>query len=217
MTNYDKKYFEEYAKQSLAFFLNEKMDNFLTTGTERPDLQNPSDSIGIEVTQAISEHEAMSNNLCNRFFGKGLSGDDIKNEISKNPKYWNKFKGNITSIGKTAAVSPTCGLVDFKEHLNKISFCIEKNLKKINKANHYNIFKSNYLYIFSHNSLIDKDDIERLFPELKTLQDYSPIKYDAYMINCINKIYIIYSNNFRISLHEYNDEDLRGFKSQSLK
>lgn len=77
---YDKEYYESYALLIVSDLLGIDIENF-DKYADRPDIQNKIDSIGIEVTRSITDHEGYIVALSNKHFGLGKSGKVIQEEI----------------------------------------------------------------------------------------------------------------------------------------
>ena len=114
----NKYYFEKYALLSICYLLDLKTQDF--EHLDKPDLQSKKLQIGIEVVQAITEHDGLVNSLVNSYFGKGLSGNEIVHSINRENKK-GKFKGLISSYNDIAVISDTMGLYNSEKHKKLIS------------------------------------------------------------------------------------------------
>ena len=128
--SYDKIYFEKYALLSIVDCLQLDLENFQLL--DKPDLQNDTDSIGVEVTRAITQHVGFTNALTNKHFGKGKSGKLIKQEIEK---MFPDFKGSVMVIpGDIATISSSKGMDDTQNRLVVAENSIMEKSSKIGRA-----------------------------------------------------------------------------------
>lgn len=197
---FDKRYFEKYALLTIADCLNLNRNDFKIQ--DKPDIQNDVDSIGIEVTRAITQHQGFTIALANKHFGKGKSGIAIKKEIEgKHPD----FKGSVTIIDEDIAViSPSKGMTDTQDHL---IVAREAILDKEIKRKDYKVFDKNYLYLFLETSIFGEDEIAAFISDLA-----KEVTFDGFYINCIDKIFFYEYEEIRVfeityqRLKEYKDE-----------
>ena len=192
MNKYDKHYFERYAELTLYSVFPEWNSHF--TISDRPDLQNEIDNIGIEVTSStpsrIREVSA---------FGAKLLGEKVSIKDEK------KFRGQLyLSSGKVAyAYSPTKGLVDADRSPEIISAIAHK--RDIWKD--YSDFRRRGIYIFTGTSLIDDEMLDKI----EKHESFS--FFHMVFVNAIDKIYY-YENGWKTK--EFTDEELSEFKKQAI-
>lgn len=195
---FNKAYYEKYALLTIADCLHLNADNFRIL--DKPDLQNDMDSIGVEVTRAITQNEGFTIALTNKHFGKGKSGKSIKQEIENE---FPVFNGNVMVIsGDIAAISPSKGMVDTQNHLVVAENSI---LEKLRKFKGYKLFSKNYLYLFLETSIFEDDEIHN-FVERLTLKT----KFEGFLINCIDKIHYYENGDHRV--FEISDNKLKEYK-----
>lgn len=149
----NKYYYEKYALLAICHILNLKIENF-EHRSDRPDLQSNKYDMGIEVVQAITQQQGLTNSLVNCFFGQNLPGELIVDAINKGNKK-GKFTGTIRSVNDIAAISPTQELYDIKMHKDLV---VEKIKKKSKLFKNYAHYGNNGLFCFTQTSLIDESD-----------------------------------------------------------
>lgn len=87
-TKFDTCFFERYAMISLKTLLGEKYSSLVNE--DRPDLQAPDHSIGIEVTRAMEENKAVADSLLLEMAGVIEPDDDTdENEEEKQDDFRN--------------------------------------------------------------------------------------------------------------------------------
>lgn len=201
---YDKQYYERYALLTICDILKINVENF-ENSSDQPDLQNNFDSIGIEVTRAITDHEGYTNALSNKHFGQNKSGKAIKEEILASKQI---FKGSIFVMDNDVAViSPSKGLTDFNSHLETARRSIDI---KSEKQKSYKKFKKNYLYLFLGHSLFSKKMINEFLSN-----EIQKTNFDGIMINCIDRIYFLEKSKFKV--FKINENELEYYKLNSFK
>lgn len=194
---------EVYALLTIADILKLNPNDFVVS--DKPDIQNHKDSIGIEVTRAITKHQGYTINLANDFFSVRKKK---QNKVFEAKKYieeeYPNFEGNISIInGNIAAISPSKGYTFSENRLIEAKNAIIK--KEENKEN-YKLFDKNYLYLFLYTTIFEKDEIEELLDIMIPL-----MSYDGIFINCIDRIYFHEIKDFSIfelsynQLNKYND------------
>lgn len=183
---FSKENFEKYAILSLIRFYDPNLQSMLSTDKkhEKPDFQSGELGIGIEVTEAISEKQGEERFIINNYFGKGLDGETVKAESEK--RFGNKIRGKISVQNGVAVYSKYDGMFDTSEYMDSISNSILRKMEKLN--NHYEIFNENWLYVFTHTSLIEIADIEVV---CWNWFSNSGLNFDKIFLNCMNNIYSV--------------------------
>lgn len=190
---YSSSYFEEYARLTLLDIAPEWATNLVRS--DRPDLQNDADSIGIEVTSSTPGIQREISAYGNRMLGKEITQKEI-----------DCFHGEFfCEQGKVCAFSPTKGLCTI-QYVKEISDSI---CAKISKAKNYKQFGINGLYIFTGTSLIDDVDLEEL-AALDVMR-----YYDFVYLNCIDIIYRFQNKSYE--KFEISNERLVFYKKEALK
>jgi hypothetical protein len=150
---------------------------------EMPDFQSEELDVGLEITEAITLKHGEDRKIINQYFGQGLPAQYVKECMEKQ---FPKTKGKIEIINDMAVYKEHCGSYNTLNHIDLIMKSIQSKTKKLNSI--YKMFKHNWLYIFSHTSVLNVNDIEYL----DTI--YEPTNcsgFNIIFINCIDKIYII--------------------------
>lgn len=199
--SYDKIYFEKYALLSIVDCLQLDLENFQLL--DKPDLQNDTDSIGVEVTRAITQHVGFTNALTNKHFGKGKSGKLIKQEIEK---MFPDFKGSVMVIpGDIATISSSKGMDDTQ---NRLVVAENSIMEKSSKLKDYKLFNKNYLYLFLETSIFEDDEIQSFTNRISQVT-----KFDGFLINCIDKIHFYENGENRV--FEISDNKLKEYKHRA--
>ena len=192
MNKYDKHYFERYALLTLYSAFPEWEAHF--TRRERPDLQNETDGVGIEVTSStpsrIREVEAFGQKI----LGKTVSSADEK-----------RFRGDLflTPERVAFAYSPIKGLED-SDKSPEIIFTISH---KRDIWEGYKEFNVRGVYIFTGTSIIDEEMLEKV--EKSEAFSY----FQLVFINAMDKMYYY---QYGWKKKEFTDEELVEFKKKAL-
>lgn len=176
INKYDKHYYEKYALLSLCYILGLNTNDF--EQKDKPDLQSEKYSMGIEVVRAITDQDGLTQSLVQRYFGKGIPGEEVVNKVIANNKK-GKFKGCVTSIDGVAVISSANGFHNGTLHKNLI---VEKIKEKSHLFNAYRHFKNNGLYCFAETGIPSETD----YPDIIKACQESP--FSIVMINCIDSI-----------------------------
>lgn len=199
----NKYYYERYALFSICDLLNYKIQDF--EHKDRPDLQSAALDMGIEVVQAITEHDALTNRLIDLYFGKGYSGDEVVALVNKNNTK-GKFKGAVYSINGIAAISNTIGLYDAEKHRNLV---IEKIGEKSRLLENYKHYKTNGLYCFTHTGMLCEFEYPHMIDACRK-SDFSFV-----FINNIDTILQWQAPSDHFIVHEIASEYLQKWKKQA--
>lgn len=176
--SYDKNDFEKYACLSVCYQLKYDFKEF--KNLDKPDLQSKKYDIGIEVVRAINEHDGLTYSILGKYFGKGLSGEEVVRSVNdRNSK--GKFKGIIKSENGVAIISSTKGMYDACKHRDLI---VGKIKEKSDLLPSYTQYSTNGLYCFAHTGLIDESDYSAI---LKACQISA---FSLIFIDCIDEILI---------------------------
>ena len=195
---FSKLYYERYAAITIADFFSLNIENF--KNKEMPDIQNEVDSIGVEVTQAITQHEGYVSKIRSKLFNKGHTGQEKQKIIESQYK---KFNGGIMLINEIALISDYKHLRDTFESLKTTEKAL---IKKSGKYEIYKKFDKNYLYIFLENASFLESEIKEFLN--KQIND---TLYDGILLNTIDKLYFCNQESFSFKFYE-SDELIR-FKS----
>ena len=194
MNKYNKYYYERYAKLTLENAFPKWKSHFLKV--DRPDLQNETENIGIEVTSSTPAQirEAYS-------YGAKLLGRKVSSEEEE------KFWGNLflTPERVAFAYSATKGLVDSDISPQIISAIAHKRDVWIEKG--YKDFQIRGVYVFIGTSIIDEEMLEKV--EKSEAFSFFQIAF----INAMDRIYY-YQDGWKQKA--FSDEELAEFKKKAL-
>ncbi len=206
---YKKDFYEFYALISLINCYDRSLSSLLDSNTsyERPDFQSYELDIGIEITEAITKKHGEERFIINEYFGKQLTGDEVKSKAEK--RFGKKIKGKISVFNSIAVYSEHRGLVNTSNYCDRITACVYDKTIKLNDG--YNLFNRNWLYVFAHTSILNAEDMDLM---VKKWKFSSKLSFDKIIINCVDKLYII--GNQMIETIIINDESLKEIKSSSL-
>ena len=191
MSKFDKHYYERYAELTLYNVFPEWESHF--TRSDRPDLQNEIDDIGIEVTSSTPSTIRERQSYGAKILGKKVSRTEEE-----------RYRGELflTPERVVYAFSPTKGLTDADVSPQIISAITHK--KSIWKD--YKEYGKRGLYIFSGTSLIDEE-------LLKKIEESEPFSFfQLVFINAIDRIYYFVEG---WKEKEFTNEELTGFKKQA--
>lgn len=199
--SYTKKYFERYARLSLQYlpFLDYQKFNC----DDNPDLQNETDSIGIEVTRLILPQKAEYESIINRIMGKGLKYDDIKNDERIKPP---RFKGKIHNINGIITSYYGKGLTNTDSYVTECIECIKKKCQKMKK---YKKFDKKGLYIFMETA-IGTEYLTKVYQQIDKIDN----GFDFYLFNFIDTLYLY---NHRKQTFYYQVTNLKDLKKMALE
>jgi hypothetical protein len=188
-------YYEIYSLLTLKYYWDNYSPTFVKC--ECPDWISNIDSIGIEVTRAISESDGIFYSLANKKI-------PLKN-IGKQKAFKGEFKDKY--------LSPTKSFESNKEKINVFKERYISKLEKLNK--NYAVFNKNILYLF-YDLMANENDINILFDEILKINNSYCKKFDLAFINCLNTIYLINFSNNNNKAISIKNHDLEKFKKYSL-
>lgn len=195
MSKFDKNYYERYAKLTLDTAFPEWGLHFALA--DRPDLQNETDGIGIEVTSSTPSQIREVDSLGAKLLGKKVSVEEEK-----------RFRGQLllTCDRVAWAYSPTKGLVDSDRSPDIIASISHKRSVWIEKQ--YKDFRVKGLYIFIGTGVFD----DWMLEEIEKADSFS--FFQIVIINAMDRIYY-YQDGWKKK--EFTDEELAEFKKKALE
>ncbi len=200
-----KEYMEWYAFLSLLYCYDENLA-VLEKG-EEPDWQSKDLDIGLEVTQALLPKDGEIRSVINEYFGKGLDGQFVKDQIEqRNPEY-----GSMVHVVKNTACFSQC--YDMQSKIQQVSESIIKKTKKLN--NHYSRFKNNWLYVFAPD-LFGSFDIPQVYETYQKNTTEYAVKFDKIFIQIDNQLFILNANGLETEILIPNDR-LSQLKKEALE
>ena len=174
---------------------------------DRPDLQSEALDMGVEVVQAITDHDGLTARLVDTYFGRGLPGDKVVELIQQNNTK-NYFHGEVGLVDGMAFISSTKGLYDMKKHSDLVT---QKLKEKSQKFAQYRQYGVNGLYCFTHTNLMNKRDCER------TIDACRESPFQLIFIHCIEEIFIWNQSSDGFITHEIPSEWLYSWKKFALE
>lgn len=191
---YRKKYYEEYARLTLKYIFQYPVENFICA--DKPDIQNKTNGIGIEVTRTGNQELMKTDAYGNDFLNKKPTEKKIE-------RFGGKFflKDDGTVYGYSAS-----------KGLFTPSICICSSIacalqKKKSQFNSYTKFNRMGLYCFIGFSIADDIDIKEI-----TALDFEP--FDFLIVNSVDAVYNI--ENKKVKKISLTDQ-LEDIKKMALK
>ena len=175
---FDTCFFERYAQLSLETLLGPEFAGLVNE--DRPDLQMPDKSLGIEVTRAMEPKKDVALSLL-----KGMAGLDIKEEDRE-------------EVGQIIDSGYGYGLQEGKYigHIEYEYWALAKPLKRIIESKvgkvgsgFYGDFKEYGLYIFCKDHLSEEEVIMTM-EYTSELQRHLDIKYSKLYLSLIDRLYV---------------------------
>lgn len=207
-TKFDTCFFERYAMISLTSLLGEKYA--CLENKDRPDLQAPDHSIGIEVTRAMEENKTVADSLLLEMAGiiepedDEEAEDDIKNIIDSGYAYGlrgGKYVGSI-EYSYWALALP----------LRRI---IASKVEKVNSG-FYGEFADFGLYVFCKDHL-SEEEVRLAVTYTSDLQNGLKVCYNTMYLSLIDRLYVCDMKNGIISHNEISREMCRRFFKNALQ
>ena len=204
-SKYDTCFFERYAKATLVTILGESYAGLVNL--DRPDLQDVSRGLGIEVTRAMNESKADAISLLNEMAA------DV---VVRQPEMTNH---QLYSYGYTYGLVDgfIVGPAEYRYwcEASPLNHVIENKVSKMIRG-FYGHFERSGLYIFS------KDDIT--VPELmlslkrvNELQSGSDLRFDTLYISEIQTLYVCDVVTMSYTSYPISDEMCRHFFDVSVR
>lgn len=194
---------EQYARLSLIYCYDQRL--FLLQDREEPDWQSVKLDIGMEVTEALESNDGWKRSVINKYFGRGLSGQYIKEQFrEKHPE----FDSQLEVVNNIACFSDS---YDMKSKIQQVCLAIITKVEKLNS--HYTIFKQNWLYIFAPDLFVESD-----IPEiLQTYQEsaaQNSIIFDKVFLNAFHSIFVLNPNGLEYKI-PVSDDCLKRLKAEA--
>lgn len=194
---FDTCFFERYAKLSLATLVNDRFNELVNE--DRPDLQMPDRSMGIEVTRAMEESKTVAQNMLKEMAGLEVNDQEDMRHIKESGYGYGLQDGNY--IG----------------HLEYEYWSLALPLKrilasKISKvaSGFYDNFDSYGLYVFSKDNM-SRDDVEAAMAFTTELQTNLDIRYSTLYLSQIDRLYVCDLLTPEISTIQISKQQCRQF------
>ena len=207
-TKFDTCFFERYAMISLQTLLGEKYSRLVNE--DRPDLQAPEHSLGIEVTRAMEENKKVADSLLLEMAGviepdeDDDAEEDYRNIIDSGYAYGlrnGKYIGSV-EYNYWALALPLKRIIASK--VEKVS------------SGFYGSYKSFGLYVFCKDHLSERE-VELAVSYMTDIQEGRSIRYDTLYLSLIDRLYVCeMKTDGRISPYDISREMCRLFFRQAL-
>ena len=166
-------YEECFVKILLENTFPERYQNLILS--DKPDLVEKGNSIGIEVTSAIPKHRQEAFNLWRTMPYQSIEQQDKRKNRMK--QLGSEYQGGIQ-------IWPILDETDTKEEIDELFTCIERKIKKLNKG-HYSVLQQYDLFIISE-LWLDNNDYTMI---LQKLTNKNSLKFG------FTRIYLLTLNN----------------------
>ena len=175
---FDTCFFERYAQLSLESLLGRKDEDLVNE--DRPDLQMPDLSLGIEVTRAMEPRKDVANDMLKEMAGFELEGDDKEemDQIIKSGYGYGLQDGKY--IGHLE--------YDYWRLAQPLKRIIESKVGKV-ASGFYGDFKEYGLYIFCKDQLSEEEVILTM-EYTSDLQRNLDIRYSTMYLSLIDRLYV---------------------------
>ncbi|MBR5198780.1 MAG: hypothetical protein IKW20_03000 [Bacteroidales bacterium] len=173
---FDTCFFERYAQITLETFLGPRYANLVNE--DRPDLQMPDHSLGIEVTRAMEPHKNVAEELLQEMAGFPIEDKDEIDQILHSGYGYGLQDGKY--IGHLE--------YDYWRLALPLRRIIESKVGKVGSG-FYGDFQEYGLYIFCKDDLSEEDVILTM-EYTSDLQRHLDIKYSKLYLSLIDKLYI---------------------------
>lgn len=175
---FDTCFFERYAQLSLESLLGRKYEDLVNE--DRPDLQMPDLSLGIEVTRAMEPKKDVANDMLKEMAGFELEGDDKEemDQIIKSGYGYGLQDGKY--IGHLE--------YDYWRLAQPLKRIIESKVGKV-ASGFYGDFKEYGLYIFCKDHLSEEEVILTM-EYTSDLQRNLDIRYSTMYLSLIDRLYV---------------------------
>lgn len=202
---FDTCFFERYAMVSLATLLGEHYANLVNR--DRPDLQDESQSLGIEVTRAIRENKNVANALVNE-----MAGEDVKEVNAEDLRHINQSGyayglGDGTLIGRNE--------YDFWSLALPLKRILEIKMDKVNNG-FYGDFNEFGLFVFTKEDL-DLDQIKQTIAFMQEKQAFQNCIYSHVFISQIQTLFDCDLETGHYRKIKVSKEQRRSFYEQSIQ
>ena len=174
---FDTCFFERYAMVSLASLLGEHYAHLVNR--DRPDLQDETQSIGIEVTRAIRENKNVANALVNE-----MAGEDVKEVNAEDLRHINQ-SGYAYGLGDGSIIGRN--EYEFWSLALPLKRILEIKMDKVNNG-FYGDFHEFGLFVFTKEDL-DLDQIKQTIAFMMEKQAYQNRLYSRLFISQIQSLF----------------------------
>ena len=175
---FDTCFFERYAKHTLETFLGSAYSALVNE--DRPDLQMPDKSLGIEVTRAMEPHKDVAHDLLLEMSGVESPSDDSEDmqTIIRSGYGYGLHDGKY--VGRLE--------YEYWKLAQPLKRIIKSKVSKVGSG-FYGDFKEYGLYIFCKDHLSDEEVILTM-EYTSELQRHLDIRYSKIYLSLIDKLYV---------------------------
>ncbi len=173
---YDTCFFERYAMFSLEALLGERYSHLVNA--DRPDLQDVEQSIGIEVTRAITEDKNVANSLINEMAGRPVK--EVNEDLLK-------IQESGYSYGLDLNYSVGSNEYNYWALALPMKRILQSKLWKVNNG-FYGEFKEFGLYVFTKYDLV-ADEVNEIIGFMMDAQQSCNVRYDHLFISQIDTFF----------------------------
>ena len=206
-TKFDTCFFERYAMISLKTLLGEK---YSLVNEDRPDLQAPDHSIGIEVTRAMEENKAVADSLLLEMAGVIEPDDDTdENEEEKQDDFRNIIRSGY-AYGLRGGVE-----YNYWALAQPLKRIIASKVGKVNSG-FYGEFRNFGLYVFCKDHL-SEDEVGLTLSYTADLQKGLERSYSTLYLSLIDRLYVCDMKKDTFSHKDISREMCRVFFSRALQ
>ena len=202
---FDTCFFERYAMVSLASLLGEHYAHLVNR--DRPDLQDETQSIGIEVTRAIRENKNVANALVNE-----MAGEDVKEVNAEDLRHINQ-SGYAYGLGDGSIIGRN--EYEFWSLALPLKRILEIKMDKVNNG-FYGDFHEFGLFVFTKEDL-DLDQIKQTIAFMMERQAYQNRLYSRLFISQIQTLFDCDLETGRYRKIKISQEQRRSFYEEAIQ
>ena len=202
---FDTCFFERYAMVSLASLLGEHYAHLVNR--DRPDLQDETQSIGIEVTRAIRENKNVANALVNE-----MAGEDVKEVNAEDLRHINQ-SGYAYGLGDGSIIGRN--EYEFWSLALPLKRILEIKMDKVNNG-FYGDFREFDLFVFTKEDL-DIDQIKQTIAFMMERQAYQNRLYSRLFISQIQSLFDCDLETGRYRKIKINEAQRRSFYEEAIQ
>ena len=202
---FDTCFFERYAMVSLSSLLGEHYAHLVNR--DRPDLQDETQSIGIEVTRAIRENKNVANALVNE-----MAGEDVKEVNAEDLRHINQ-SGYAYGLGDGSIIGRN--EFEFWSLALPLRRILEIKMDKVNNG-FYGDFHEFGLFVFTKEDL-DLDQIKQTIAFMMERQAYQNRLYSRLFISQIQSLFDCDLETGRYRKIKINEAQRRSFYEEAIQ
>ena len=202
---FDTCFFERYAMVSLATLLGEHYAHLVNR--DRPDLQDETQSIGIEVTRAIRENKNVANALVNEMAGEDVKEVNAEDLLHINQSGYAYGLGDGTLIGRNE--------YEFWSLALPLKRILEIKMDKVNNG-FYGDFNEFGLFVFTKEDL-DLDQIKQTIAFMQEKQAFQNRFYSRVFISQIQTLFDCDLETGQYKKYKVSHDQRRQFYDEAIK